>query len=479
MHAINPSPGSDLNAAVYQSLKAWDKPDEGSSLLQSLQFVQQHFANAGNWRGATNQALIQALDMMASDVDLDGASLLRARFLNGKQIQQVARQLNMADSTVHRKQTAAIARLAEMLVTLEQRLRTTHQSSLEKRLPTPGYSHLFGKEPYINNLRQQLTTMGPPWLFALHGIGGIGKTTLADALLRSMVNRGELFHLGWVTARQTVFNLGGAIQPIPKPTLTADALVDALVLQLLGDTLGVSTLTGKAAHDALQHLLKEHPHIIVIDNLETLQDVDALLPVLRTLVDPSRFVLTTRQSLFTEPDIYHERVLELHAEDACQLLRSEAAIRNLPDMATADDELLRPIYETVGGNPLALRLIIGQLHIHPLDAVLSDLRDAQGDTVESLYSFIYRQAWDGLDELARNVLLAMPLVPPHGEDLAYLEGVSHIPSHDLRRALDMLVTRNLVDSRGDMFERTYSIHSLTRTFLQKQVAQWHTPSTQT
>ena len=355
---------------------------------------------------------------------------------------------------------------------MEQRILDAHQSDLDMRLPTPEYTQLFGKDPHIASLRQRLAKMGPPWIITLYGIGGIGKTTLADALLRQMVSQGKLFHLGWVTARQHVFNLGGGIQPVAKPRLSSDALVDALVSQLLGDTLGTTALSAEAALNALRHHLKAQPHIIVIDNLETLQDVDALFPLLRTLVNPTRFVLTTRESLFAEPDIYHMAVPELCAEDACQLLRCEAEIRNLPDVAAVDDALLHPIYETVGGNPLALRLIIGQLHIHTLDAVLSDLREAQGATVESLYTFIYRQAWDGLDELARNVLLAMPLVPPHGEDLAYLEGVSHIPSHDLRRALDMLVTRNLVDSRGDMFTRVYSIHSLTRTFLQKQVARW-------
>jgi DNA-binding MarR family transcriptional regulator len=39
-------------------------------------------------------------------------------------------------------------------------------------------------------------------------------------------------------------------------------------------------------------------------------------------------------------------------------------------------------------------------------------------------------------------------------------------------ALDRLVTLNLVDSQGNLSERRYSIHGLTRTFLQEQVGKW-------
>ena len=39
-------------------------------------------------------------------------------------------------------------------------------------------------------------------------------------------------------------------------------------------------------------------------------------------------------------------------------------------------------------------------------------------------------------------------------------------------ALNQLVTLKLVDARGGLNDRRYSIHNLTRTFLEEQVAQW-------
>lgn len=49
---------------------------------------------------------------------------------------------------------------------------------------------------------------------------------------------------------------------------------------------------------------------------------------------------------------------------------------------------LRPIYERVGGNPLAIRLVVGQLHVHALDTVLADLLEVRADEASALYSYL-------------------------------------------------------------------------------------------
>jgi hypothetical protein len=222
----------------------------------------------------------------------------------------------------------------------------------------------------------------------------------------------------------------------------------------------------------LRPRLKTTPHLIVIDNLETLVDVESLLPTLQDLANPTKFVLTSRKSYYSEPNLYHFPVPELSEPDALRLIRQEATVSNLPVLAASADDVLRPIYQTVGGNPLALRLVVGQIHIHTLESILHDLRSARGQPVEQLYTFIYRQFWDNLDSLSRQVLLVMPLANPQGDDLEYIAEVGDIAVGDLRQALNKLVTLNLVDARGGLNDRRYSIHSLTRTFLQEQIARW-------
>ena len=153
-------------------------------------------------------------------------------------------------------------------------------------------------------------------------------------------------------------------------------------------------------------------------------------------------------------------------------MRTEARLRNLPWLAHVDDATVKPIYDTAGGNPLALRLVVGQTHVHSLDEILRDLSAARGETAENLYDYIFRWAWSSLDETMRRVFLAMPLASERGGNLAYLADITQLPQGELSQALSKLVSLSLVDSRGDLNGRRFTIHNLTRTFLQEQVARW-------
>ncbi|MCB0228855.1 MAG: hypothetical protein KDG58_13280, partial [Anaerolineae bacterium] len=181
---------------------------------------------------------------------------------------------------------------------------------------------------------------------------------------------------------------------------------------------------------------------------------------------------TSRHSLFGEAGVFHMRVPELGEPDALSLVRLEAEQRNLPELVAASDAELRPIYRTVGGNPLALRLVVGQSHVHSLASVLADLQAARGTPVETLYTFIYRWAWDNLSEAPRRALLAMPLVTERGGSLDFVAQLSGLDPGALSDALAELVTLSLVDSRGSALDRRYTIHNLTRTFLLEQVIRW-------
>ena len=311
-----------------------------------------------------------------------------------------------------------------------------------------------------------------PWLVAIVGIGGIGKTTLADALLRAQIENPHWQAIGWVTARQHLLNAGGAITNQANPLLTTQLLIDALADQLLGEPAGSHRHTTAETVAQLERLLKADPYLLVIDNLESVSDLSHLLPILRRLANPSKFLLTTRVSLFDEGDLAHWVAPELTEADALALLRHEAERRNIPAILTATPTDLLPIYTTVGGNPLALKLVVGQLRIHPLAVVLADLTEARTRSVEALYTYIYRRTWELLDEPAQDLLLAMPLVSEGGGRWELLQTMVELPPADLRGALETLVSFNLVEVRGDLHTRRYTIHSLTRAFLQQQVLQW-------
>lgn len=458
-----------FHADIYQALKVWSKGDSKKSSLHNLSLFHQFRHEGYSIHKATNKVILEALAELEKEKPKP-AILLRKRFIGNESVHIVANYFNVSDSYVYNLQREAIGYLAETLQEMEQAAINARQEILETRLEFPTYSYLIGVEQHLSTLRQTVVESKRPWIVSIEGIGGIGKTSLADALLRQIISQGLFENFGWVSARQEMLNLGGGIKPIEQPALTVEGLVEELVMQLLGFT--PAQLSGKQAFDALHHRLKEQPHLIVIDNLETMVDVESLLPTLRRFASPTKFLLTSRKSLYGKSGVYHFVLPPLSEANALRLIREEANVHHLPHLAEASDEDLLPIYETVGGNPLALRLLVGQTHMHPLHIILGDLKAARGEKVENLYTYIYRRAWDTLDQLTRMTFCQTPLALDQGSELDFLQAITGLELHDLRRALDLLVTLNLVDLKGKLGKRRYSIHNLTRTFLEEQVIKW-------
>lgn len=464
----------DLEHQIRRALADWYKPDEADApLADSLTVQQQLPAQQGNRRRAINQVLQQCLQALAEE-DPKGAHLLKLHYLEEKTAAQIAKKLDIAEQTVFKTQREKIKRLAAWFARREEELYQDKLATVINRLERPTYNHLIGVDSHLTQLERVVNAPTAPWLVALEGLGGVGKTTLADALMRRLIAAPQWADFAWVTARQQVFNLGGGLRPLDKPALSAEALIDALYTQLQAATNGPPrSLTEKRTW--LQQQMKAKAHLVVIDNLETVTDVTALLATLHDLSNPSKFILTTRYSHHEEADHYHFPVPQLDAAAAFALLREEARQRNLPALAAASDGELQPIYAAVGGNPLALRLVAGQSHTYSLRTILDHLRQGRTQSVENLYTYLYRTAWDNLDETARRTLLLMPLIQEEGEELAYLLAMGKAGNLDepaLLAGLHTLVARNLVDSRGGLHDRRYTIHNLTRTFLQEQVLRW-------
>jgi len=463
-----------LEEQVHRALNDWYKPASVDAALgDSLSVQQQLPLQQGHYRRAINQVLQQGIQALGAD-DPDGATLLTLHYIDGKTAAQIAKKLNVVDQTVFKAQREKIKRLAAWFARREEALYQDKLAVVVNRLERPTYNHLIGVDSHLTQLASVVNASTAPWLVALEGLGGVGKTTLADALMRRLIAAPRWADFAWVTARQQVLNLGGGLRPIDKPALSAEALIDALYTQLQAATNGTPRSLAEK-HTWLQQQMKAKAHLVVIDNLETVTDVTVLLATLHDLSNPSKFILTTRYSHHEEADHYHFPVPELDATAAFALLREEARQRNLPALAAATDGELKPIYAAVGGNPLALRLVAGQSHTYSLRTILDHLRQGRTQSIENLYTYLYRTAWDSLDETARRTLLLMPLVQEEGEELAYLLAMGKAGNLDesaLLAGLQMLVARNLVDSRGDLHNRRYTIHNLTRTFLQEQVLRW-------
>lgn len=459
----------DFAKRIHRALRAWHTrhvEDALADLLlaQQIRINQETVSN----RLMSNQILLTGLERL-KQINAKGAELLQRRFLDQEKAQKLAVRWNVSPDMIFQQQRPAIEQLAEVIWQQELELRQQQLRQIEARLEARTYSQLFGVAEKITEVRTRLESSLSPWLIALEGLGGIGKTALADALVRELALAGPFKDIVWVSAKQQDFLLAVGIQPTHQPALDIDTLTNNLLEQLNPDI--PLSLSPQAKLIALTKLLKSSPYLIVIDNLETVADYQTLLPTLRKLANPSRFLLTSRQSLQAYTDVFCYNLKELNQADTLAFLKYEAQIRGLPTLANASSTQLDSIYQVVGGNPLALKLVVGQTTVFPLPQVLDNLKQARGKKMDELYTYIYWQAWNALDVPSQQVLLAMPLA--QDGDLAHLAAISQLATDKLYDALDHLVMLSLVEVGGDdLTDHHYRIHRLTETFLLTEVTKW-------
>ncbi len=461
-------------AQTYQQVKAalkdWYAGSDAGSPLAHWRLVKNELADADtSLRDATNRILSRGLERMARNNERDSL-LLRLRFEKEASTRVLCNRFNVSEATIFRWQGEAINHLAMILAEMETAAHHNRAGLLETRLPPPTYSRLFGADAHLATLFDMVMSDTSKRMIAITGIGGIGKTSLADHLLRDIIRQQPDGEIAWVSAQQQSFDFAGRLRSLRTPVLSNESLLEALLTQLLPKAPRFAHMD--AALALLRSHMAERPTVVVVDNLETASDLESILPSLHQLTGVAKIVLTTRYNLFGNPAIIHYAVPQLSQANTLLMLRTEARESNLLLLSEASDEELLPIYETVGGNPLALRLIIGQTHMHALDMTLANLVAARGQPAEALYTYIYRAAWDRLQETARRAWLAMVLFTGRGGTLQQIAQSCDLEPSLLSNALAELVMLNLVDSHSELANRRYSIHALTRAFLTEQVLKW-------
>ncbi len=457
----------DFAGRVHRALRAWHTQN-AADVLGDLLLARQIEAEK---KGATlrlinNQVLLNGLNRLEQD-DEETADLLQRRFLNQETALQVAYRRNLSEDIIFQRQRAAIDRLAGVIWEQEQELRQARLRQMEMRLESPTYTRLFGVTEKLTQLHAQMESSTEPWLVALEGLGGIGKTSLADALARQLALGIHFSEIGWISAQRRMFHLSGEIETLDDcPDLTPAKLVEHLIEQF--NLAGLSHQSDAEKLLGVKDFLKSRPCLIVIDNLETVANYRALVLQLTKLVNPSKFLFTTRYSLRDVSGVYIVTLRELAHDDALALIRNEAETRGLDELAASPEIELEPIYHVTGGNPLAIKLMTGQIHSLSLSVVLSRFSAGKSKPVEELLAFLYQAAWQALDEDCRRVLQAMLLVPEEGGRLEQIAAAAELNEDEATACLHRLIVLSLVTVSGSLHERRYSLHQLTQAFVAQQ-----------
>jgi hypothetical protein len=438
---------------VQAAFQTWLTPEVGDAdAWEQLFLLRESLSQGERLRVGVNHVLEQCLTEVAQ-AHPRHAQAVRLRFIANRPVKEVRPEFfaEMTTDFFNRFQREALAHVAEMLCHREMLMRTSHAQYLELRLPARDYDQLFGVELLSKELTIQLVNPAAPALVVITGIGGIGKTALADFVVRQALHQRYFVKSAYLRVELN-FTLEGVLRTLAHHLeLEPDLPLEALRL-------------------TLRQACRTQPHLLMIDNLETVTDTTRLMTELAPLGTPSKLLFTTRaRPAQFEPPATFKALDALKKKDALELLRHQAIATQQDLLSHADFE---QIYQAVGGNPLALRLIVPLVKFQPLHVILADLEHAELQTVRAVYRRVYLNVWRSLSPEAQTLLKVMPLIGETGADQEQLCAVSGLSEPQFWRVLQELWERSLLETRGTPSDKRYGIHRLTEQFVKVDILQW-------
>lgn len=307
-------------------------------------------------------------------------------------------------------------------------------------------------------------------LIVLKGMGGIGKTALAEEAVRTAAAEKLFSSIFWHSTQAEKFVGEGVVR-----TEVADYSFDALLDDLLRHSqLAWSADTPRAVKEEIvRNWLADSDErvLIVLDNLETVPDRDSLAAALVQILGWGKVLTTSRYSVLRE----HAFTMDLEGlspQDGIAFLTRTAEHQNNRNLMNADPDTLSRIRDVAGGAPLAMQLISGQMDYQPVEQVLRVIEEAGfNDLSYEFYSFLFRRTWDELGSSARKVLVAMR----HFEGnptAAAIQQTADMTDDEFYPAAARLGQRSMLAMTTDR-EPRYSLHPLTRYFINTDiVARW-------
>lgn len=464
---------ADFIKDTHRALSHYHKaiPDP-TTLLGDLLLVQQKQRElqaqsfTTRLRLATNEVLLSGLENLALHFPKE-AQILRYRFLDELTIEKTASKMGYGPDHTNRLQREGVKHLAELLFIQEQNSQNSLLKQLTAYLPRDNEGvKLFGVNELKERLLEVLLRPGEPWIVVISGIGGIGKTAIAESVTFELAKRFHFEHIFYHRVQGNSLGSGMA-----DPAGVYDNFLFDISRQLWPETADKAIVINE---NRVLQTLKESSNLIIVDNLEFEEDLHYLLEKASYFVNPNRLLLTSRLQPNQEHFIHNETVNTLSESDSVALIRYQAEIGNIAVVKEASDAQLKPIFEKTGGNPQALKLMTALLRTLPLKVALQNLVQASPGRIEAMYRDIYWQSWHSLTPEAQTLLQAMTLVPENeGGKMEQLLEISQLTESQFGEAITLLHQRSLLLVHGSLDNRFYTIHQLTNSFLTTEIIQLH------
>ena len=338
------------------------------------------------------------------------------------------------------------------------------QKTSEVELPIHS-STLLGREEQLDKIfscfDSNLTK-----IVAIDGMGGIGKTALAQEVIHRARQNNQFEAVYWIT---------------DNITNQEDILFNSdFIFNDLCNKMGIpnaSTISAENKIARIKTTLKSQKAIVVLDNLERLVDSQELIVAqfIELLGEESKALILSRKR-FTK-DVFHIHLQGLSNQHSKKMLKSEAKSRGVHQLEEATEENFLEIATKCGGSPLALKLVIGQLGYQSLPIVLERLQNVEFHNTTDLdeygrfYRNIFIPSWRLLSRKSKTVLISMShFSSGHGGTFEAVKATCGLSTNQTAHCIDELWGLAFVEI-GDaaLNQLRYYLHALTQYFILSDV----------
>ncbi|MFF9341297.1 MULTISPECIES: tetratricopeptide repeat protein [unclassified Streptomyces] len=274
-------------------------------------------------------------------------------------------------------------------------------------------AHFVGRAAELDRLDAAMKKSGGVWIQAVHGLGGVGKSTLAVHWAATRARKHRLDLVRWIPAdsaasvEQGLAALATALQPAASKALTVEAL----------------------AENGMQWLATHSDWLLILDNVNHLADIAPLL----ARVPSGRFLITSRLAAVWHDAAEVIRLDALQPAESLALLTRIAKAGGCRDLSGAAE-----LCEELGHLPLAVEQAAACLAENPLQTPSGYLdllrrnpgplyeQGGEGFTVaERTIARVQRVSLDRIGErqpLAADVLRTLAWYAPDGIPAGLVDG---------------------------------------------------------
>jgi len=325
---------------------------------------------------------------------------------------------------------------------LYERIRSARQAS-RHNIPV-STTEFVGREKDVENLRGRLADPACR-LITLTGLGGAGKTRLAQEVARSCA---DMFINGaWM---------------VPLAAMDLDGLVPAI-----GNVFDFPFTKGDAKKQLL-NFLRQKELLLVMDNFEHLLESSTLVSEILEAAHEVKILVTSRERL----DLHGEWLVELpglavNSMEANQLfVQSAKRARAEIQIGEEDHAAVTDICRLVGGLPLGIEIAAAWIRSMTVESIrdeiqksLDFLESSRRDIPERQRSLraVFESAWARLSEAEQKTFAALSV---------FRGGFTREAAEAVAVKIDSLLDKSLVQ-RSDI---RFVLHEVTRQFAEEKLS---------